>query len=93
MIDWRLSRTDLVVMFDFEVEVFLGQIGAVHGTAVKYIAPKQNDELVGPITYCSNITARFLGLGNPVILTPYGLYRRLLKSGGEVVFSWRDNHG
>ena len=90
MVDWRQSRTDFIVFFDFEVEGFLRHIGEVHGTVVRFYPPDRPDDAGGLITYCSNIISRFLGLGNSVILTPYGLYRRLLASGGEVVFSWRD---
>lgn len=90
MVDWRQSRTDFIVFFDFEVESILRHIGAMKGTVVRFKAPARSDEAGGLITYCSNIISRFIGLGNSVILTPYGLYRRLLKSGGEVVFSWRD---
>ena len=90
MVDWRQSRTDFIVFFDCEIEGFIRNIGAVHGTVVKFTAPNRPDDAGGLITYCSNIISRFLGLGNTVILTPYGLYRRLLDAGGEVVFSWRD---
>ncbi len=91
MVDWRQSRTDFTVFFDFEMESLLRHIGEFKGTVVKFRAPPRADDEGGLITYCSNIISRYLGLGNSVILTPYGLYRRLLASGGEVVFSWRDN--
>ena len=68
----------------------LRHIGAMKGTVVKFTSPNRPDDAGGLVTYCSNIISRFLGLGNTVILTPYGLYRRLLDAGGEVVFSWRD---
>ena len=90
MVDWRQSRTDFIIFFDFEAEVMLRHIGEMQGTVVKFTAPNRSDDAGGLITYCSNIVSRFLGLGNTVILTPYGLYRRLLKAGGEVVFSWKD---
>ena len=90
MVDWRQSRTDFIVLFDFEAEVFLRHIGEMKGTVVRFEPPNRPDDAGGLITYCSNIISRFLGLGNSVILTPYGLYRRLLEAGGEVVFSWRE---
>jgi len=90
MVDWRQSRTDFVVLFDFEAEKMLKHIGAMKGTVVRFVAPNRPDDAGGLVTYCSNIISRFIGLGNTVILTPYGLYRRLLDAGGEVVFSWRD---
>jgi len=90
MVDWRQSRTDFTVFFDFEIELILRRMHETKGTVVKFTGPKRPDDAGGLITYCSNILSRFLGLGNPVILTPYGLYRRLVASGGEVVFSWRD---
>jgi len=90
MVDWRQSRTDFIIFFDFEVEEFLRHIGELKGTVVKFEVPNRPEDVGGLIAYCSNIISRFLGLGNSVILTPYGLYRRLLASGGEVVFSWRD---
>jgi hypothetical protein len=90
MVDWRQSGTDFIVFFDFEVELMLRHIADVKGTVVKFQAKPLPDDSGGLITYCSNIISRYIGLGNSLILTPYGLYRRLLKSGGEVVFSWRD---
>jgi len=90
MLDWRQSRTDFVIFFDFEVETFMSQMLPLKGTVVRFLAPPRPDDKGGLITYCSNIISRFLGLGNSLILTPYGLYRRLLASGGEVVFDWRD---
>ena len=90
MVDWRQSRTDFTIFFDFEVEIILRAMTASKGTVVKFTAPPRSEDKGGLITYCSNIISRYIGLGNSVILTPYGLYRRLLKSGGEVVFSWRD---
>ena len=90
MVDWRQSRTDFTILFDFEVESFMRAMQASKGTVVKFTAPSRSEDKGGLVTYCSNIISRYLGLGNSVILTPFGLYRRLLKSGGEVVFSWRD---
>jgi len=89
MVDWRQSKTDFVIFFDFEIEMFLRHIGEMKGTVVRFKAVNPADESGALITYCSNMISRFIGLGNTLILTPYGLYRRLLKSGGEVVFSWR----
>ena len=79
-----------MVFFDFEAEMILRRMKEAKGTVVRINAPPRSDNEGGLITYCSNIISRYIGLGNSVILTPYGLYRRLLKSGGEVVFSWRD---
>ena len=90
MVDWRQSRTDFIIFFDHEAKTIMRNIGAMQGTVVRFTAPIRPDDAGGLITYCSNIISRFLGLGNTVILTPYGLYRRLLDAGGEVVFSWRD---
>jgi len=90
MVDWRQSRLDFIILFDFEAEVMLRHIGEMQGTVVRFASPKLSDETGGLLTYCSNIISRFLGLGNTLILTPYGLYRRLIDAGGEVVFSWRD---
>ena len=91
MVDWRQARTDFIILFDFEAEMMLRNVGLMKGTVVKLTVPARNDDEGSLITYCSNIISRFLGLGNSIILTPHGLYRRLLKSGGEVVFSWRDD--
>jgi len=90
MVDWRQSRTDFTIFFDFEIEQFLRQMHAIHGTVVEITPPALDYEEGGLITYCSNIISRFMGLGNTIILTPYGLYRRLIAAGGEVVYSWRD---
>ncbi len=65
-------------------------ISSQKGTVVSFKIDLKENENGALISYCSNIISRFLGLGNTVLLTPYGLYRRLLKSGGEVVFCWRD---
>lgn len=90
MVDWRQSRTDFTVFFDFEIEIIMSCMAATKGTVVRFTAPPRAENKGGLVTYCSNIISRYLGLGNSVILTPYGLYRRLLKAGGEVVFSWKD---
>lgn len=92
MVDWRQSTTDFVVLFDFEAEKFISGIAAMKGTVIRFKPTDPPDEGGSLVTYCSNIISRFLGLGNSIILTPYGLYRRLLASGGEVVFSWRDDN-
>lgn len=92
MVNWRQSRTDFVALFDFEAESFLRNVREMKGTVVRFRGlPEPTD---GPmvIAYCSNIISRFIGFGNALILTPYGLYRRLLSAGGEVVFSWRDDN-
>ncbi len=90
MVDWRQARTDFTIFFDFEMEAILRTMHAVHGTVVEITPIELNEESGGLITYCSNIIGRFMGLGNSVLLTPYGLYRKLLAAGGEVVYSWRD---
>lgn len=90
MVDWRQSRTDFTILYDFEAEVLLRHIGEMKGTVVRFKPPNRPDDAGSLISYCSNVISRFLGLGNSALLTPYGLYRRLLKSGGEVVFSWSD---
>ena len=92
MIDWRQSRTDLDILFTFEVEAHLRGLHLLKGTVVELDARKLAHENGTLITYCSNVIPRFLGLRNKLILTPYGLYRMLLKSGGEVVYSWRDEN-
>ena len=90
MVDWRQSKTDFTIYFDFEVEQFMRQMSEVNGTVVAFETTERPNDAGGLITYCSNIISRFLSLGNTVILTPYGLYRRILAAGGEVVYSWRD---
>jgi len=90
MVDWRQKTTDFIIFYDFEIEHLIRGIGLMKGTVVRFTPYDDPDPSGGLLTYCSNVISRFLGLGNTVILTPYGLYRRLLKSGGEVVFDWRD---
>lgn len=90
MLDWRQSKTDFTIFFDFEIESLIRHIGEFKGTVVAFEAIEPANEGGSLLTYCSNIISRYLGLGNSLILTPYGLYRRLLASGGEVVFCWRD---
>jgi hypothetical protein len=92
MVDWRQSKTDFTVFFDFEIESIIRHIGEWQGTVVKFKAVEPPNDSGALITYCSNILSRYLGLGNRLILTPYGLYRRLLATGGEVVFSWSDEN-
>ena len=91
MVDWRQSRTDFTIYFNFEIEQFMRQMSVVKGTVVAFEGPPDNNEGGSLISYCSNIISRFMGLGNTLILTPYGLYRRILAAGGEVVYSWRDD--
>ena len=92
MVDWRQSKTDFIVLFDFEAEQFMRQSAHLKGTVVAFEQQDPPNDSGGLITYCSNILSRWLGLGNTLILTPYGLYRRLLASGGEVVFRWSDEN-
>lgn len=90
-VDWRETTTDFIIFFDFEIEMLVKGIGRRKGTVIRFRRIEDPIRTGGLITYCSNIISRFLGLGNSLILTPYGLYRRLLKSGGEVVFDWRSH--
>jgi len=91
MIDWRQYRTDCMVLFDFEAQAMISHVGQAKGTVVRFW-PTEEPCRGGLITYCSNMISRVLGLGNKVILTPYGLYRTLIAAGGEVVYCWRDEH-
>jgi hypothetical protein len=93
VLDWRQTNMDLMALFDFEAEKLIFGLDAYFGTVVKY-TPKAESELQanGLITYCSNLIARLLGVGNHLILTPYQLYRTLLKAGGEEVHSWRSQN-
>lgn len=91
VINWRQSKTDFIIMYDFELQKMLTGLQHQKVTVVRF-EPEPDSQNKGMlITYCSNLIARYLGLGNAVLLTPYGLYRRLLKAGGEVVYSWRDH--
>ena len=92
LIDWRQSSADFIILFDFEATLLLANIFRAKGTVVRYRVKPAPDKRVRLITYCSNMISRFLGLGDSIVLTPYGLYRRLLASGGEVVFRWSDNN-
>lgn len=92
MVDWRQTRTDFSILFPFEAERFMRTAHALNGTVVRFKPIDEPDTGGMLIAYCSNILSRFLGLGNTLILTPHGLYRRLIASGGEVVFSWRDDN-
>lgn len=90
MIDWRQAHLECKILFDFEAQQLMRDIGAVQGTVVRFVSPQTPIGTRAKITYCSNWIGRYLGFGNTLILTPHALYRRLRKSGGEVVFSWRD---
>jgi hypothetical protein len=94
LIDWRQYQTDICILFDFEVEKRLksAHMRGVKPTVVRFWAKKHLLTEAFPIKYCSNTLLRFLGLGNRVLLTPYGLYRTLLGAGGEVVYSWREDN-
>lgn len=92
MVDWRQSTTDFMILFDFEAQKFIEHIGQRKGTVIRFKPTAPPNEGGRLLTYCSNMISRYLGLGNTVILTPFGLYRRLLASGGEVVFSWSDDY-
>ena len=80
-----------MILFDFEAEQLMRNAGEVKATVVRFWAGRE-PSCGGLITYCSNIISRYLGLGNRVILTPYGLYRTLIAAGGEVVYCWRDEN-
>lgn len=90
MIDWRQYQTDIVLMFDFEVDMWVKQAAIGKTTVVSYTPDFQTLDAF-PVKYCSNTLARYLGLGNRMILTPYGLYRTLRRAGGEIVYSWRQH--
>ena len=90
MIDWRQYQTDIVLMFDFEVDHWVKSAAVGKTTVVSYTPQYQTLDAF-PIKYCSNTLARYLGLGNRMILTPYGLYRTLRRAGGEIVYSWRQH--
>ena len=92
MIDWRQSHTECNILFDFEAQDLMAEIGAAKGTIVRFRSPKNPLGTRAKVTYCSNWIGRFLGFGNTLILTPHALYRRLRKSGGEIVLSWSDEH-
>lgn len=91
MIDWLADSTNILMLFDFEAEKYLDGIRGQHATVVRFTADLNETAPSGILTYCSNLLARFLGLGKYLILTPEGLYRKLLATGGEVVYSWRDH--
>lgn len=91
VINWRQSKTDFIIMYDFELEKILKVMGVQKATVVRFEAPVDVEEGGPLIAYCSNILSRYLGFGNRLMLTPYALYRKLLKSGGEVVYSWRQD--
>lgn len=91
MLDWRQSKLELVMLYTFEAEKVLAQVRAMGGTVVRYIPAAPVPETAGtPFSYCSNLIARYLGIGWHLVLTPYQLYLRVLKAGGQVVYSWRD---
>lgn len=95
MFDWRQTRTDLIILFDFEVRQMLSHTQRLRGTVVEYYPDPDYEGLykAGIARYCSNVIARHLGLGNHVICTPYQLFRKLTATGGEVVFSWSEPDG
>jgi len=92
VIDWRQSKTDFIIMYDFELEKMLTGIHAEKVTVVRFEPAPDNEDRGMLISYCSNMISRYLGLGSPALLTPFGLYRRLLRAGGEVVYCWRDQN-
>lgn len=91
MFDWRIQRLELSILFPFEVAHILKECQQNNLRVVKFT--RKNPERKSPFFfgYCSNMLARFLGLGSPLILTPYGLYRRLLRA-GATDYDWRLLH-
>lgn len=92
LIDWRQSHTDFLIFFDFEIQELMQRIHEQKGTVVRFAQIPAPTHARGLVTYCSNMISRYVGLGNRLILTPYRLYRMLLQSGGEVVYSWSDEN-
>lgn len=93
LIDWRETRLDFNILFDFEVEPLLKKVGKAQGTVVEYTVELDFEGNMGRgfLQYCSRNLCKAMGLGNHLILTPKELYRRLLANGGEVVYSWSDH--
>jgi hypothetical protein len=92
LVDWRLRKLDVMMMFDFEAEGILDSVAGTKAVVVKFPKPAElQGGRPGLISYCSNMMAKFLGLNNHLILTPYSLYRKLIAAGGEVVFDWRND--
>jgi hypothetical protein len=92
LVDWRLRKLDIMMMFDFEAERIFKSAGECRATIVRYPKPEDlQGGQPGLISYCSNMMAKFLGLNNHLILTPYQLYRKLIAAGGEVAFDWRND--
>jgi len=90
LVDWRMRKLDIMMMFEFEAEAILDSAGEANATVVKYPKPEGlQGGSPGLISYCSNMMAKFLGFNNHLIVTPYQLYRKLIAAGGEVVFDWR----
>jgi hypothetical protein len=92
LVDWRLRKLDIMMMFDFEAGNLLHSAKRSRCTVVRFPKPAETAaDRPQLVSYCSNLMARFLGFNNHLILTPYQLYRKLIAAGGEVVFDWR-NH-
>lgn len=91
LVDWRRTSLDYNILFDFEMEKVLRATRELKGTVVEFFVQPDIHGVRnrGVLQYCSRHIAKMLNLGNQLILTPRGLYRRLLGSGGEVVYSWR----
>lgn len=92
-IDWRETRLDFNILFDFEMERIIRSTRNNKGTVVEYYTTLdlEGTDHHNLFQYCSNHIAKALGFGAHLILTPRALYRRLRASGGEVVYSWRDH--
>jgi len=94
ILDWRILQMDLIVNFDFEMEEVYATALAANATIIEFkreihVEPSHSMPL---INYCTTLIAHFLGVSHGVILTPYGLYRKLLKLGGKEVYSWRKDN-
>ena len=57
MVDWRQSRTDFTIFFDFEIEPILREMIPAKGTVVRFRGGCGSSK-TSLITYCSNIISR-----------------------------------
>jgi len=90
LIDWRTLNLDAMMLFPFELSELEEFAREQDATIVRY-TPKQHDvtSRTPVFIYCTTALQHFLGLSSGPILTPYRLYRKLLKLGGKQIYSGR----
>lgn len=94
LMDWRSGICDLLIFKHHEMASILNHIRASYGriVMVKKQTVERDTTWRFPILYCVQAVMQVLGMPSRWTLTPYQLYNRLIKLGGEEIINYRSGH-